>query len=150
MIKRRWGAWLVGYALILTWFGLAWWNNPPNVSGINEAQRTWLTLGYSIVGLMILIPPLVLRREYESGAQKTLIIVFAIWIAIAVWWVGYLPADPFGCSRVDAPDCHTQPRTRWRALTEATGAYAAAMLISAAIHAVIERRRAAQTAALFP
>ena len=148
MLKQRWGAWLAGYALILTWFGLAWWNNPANVGGINEAQRAWLALGYAAVGMLVLLPMLTVRHDHETGAQKTLIIVLAIWFAIAVWWVGYLPSDPFGCSRVEAPDCHTQPATRWRALAEVTGAYVASMLIAAWVHGWIERRRTARAAAL--
>ena len=140
--NARWKTWIVGYGLIIVFFALAWWNNPSNVGSERESQRVWLTLVYCAVGMLLLIPPLVLRKEQEVTAQKTLIIVLAIWMAISMWWVGYLPADPFGCSRVNAPDCHTNASTRRQALGETTGAWVAAALIAGAISSTIAKRRA--------
>lgn len=145
--NTRWKTWIVGYALIGVAFALAWWNNPSNIGHEREAQRAWLALAYCGVGMLLLIPPLVLRQKQEITAQKTLIIVLAIWMAIATWWVGFLPADPFGCSRVNAPDCHTNPTTRWRALGETTGAWLVAALVAGAISSAIAKRRARALAA---
>jgi 4-hydroxybenzoate polyprenyltransferase len=145
---RRWKAWLLGYAVIGIAFGLAWWNNPANIGGEREAQRVWLALLFSVPGLAILLPPLVLRRQNEGTAQTTLIIVLALYLAVVVWWVGYLPSDPYGCSRVDAPDCHTNPMTRWRAFTEVSVAWIVAFVITATVGSVIARRREAQSLAL--
>lgn len=140
--NARWKTWIVGYGLIWTVFALASWNNPSNIGAENEAQRAWLAIAYCVIGMMLLIPPLVLRQDNEITAQKTLIIVLAVWMAISMWWVGFLPADPFGCSRVNAPDCHTNPTTRWRALSETTGAWVGAALIAGAISSAIAKRRA--------
>jgi hypothetical protein len=145
---RRWKVWLLGYALIGIAFGLAWWNNPANIGAEREAQRAWLALGFSVPGLAILLPPLVLRRQNEGTAQKTLIVVLALYLAVVVWWVGYLPSDPYGCSRVNDPDCHTNAMTRWRALAEVTVAWIVAFGIAATVGSVIARRREAQSLAL--
>lgn len=144
---KRWKAWLIGYGLMLVAFGLAWWNNPANIGGEREAQRAWLALGYSLPGLAVFLPPLVTRKENEDFAQKTLIVILALYLAIALWWVGFLPSDPFGCSRVDAPDCHTNPTTRWRAFTEASVAYAFGYVFAAVIGSMVARRRASREAA---
>ena len=146
--KGRWRAWLGGGALILILFGLAWWNNPVNVGGERESQRAWLALGYSMIGLLVFVGPLALRTRQEVTAQRTLIVVLALFTAICVWWVGYLPSDPFGCSRVDAPDCHTNAVTRWRALAEGLGVFALSFLATHAIGAVAEKRREREAAAL--
>ncbi|HEV3473199.1 MAG TPA: hypothetical protein VG408_08360 [Actinomycetota bacterium] len=140
--NARWKTWLVGYALIGASFALAWWNNPANIGSELESQRAWLAIAYCAIGMCLLLPPLVLRKEQEITAQKTLIITLAIWMAISMWWVGYLPGDPFGCSRVNAPDCHTNATTRWRALTETTGAWVLAALIAGAVSSAIAKRRA--------
>ena len=145
--QGRWRVWLVGLGVILVVFGLAWWNNPPNTGGEREAQRVWLALGYSAIGLLIFTAPLSMRTQQERTAQRTLIIVLALFIGLCVWWVGYLPADPFGCSRVDAPDCHTNPMTRWRALAEGVGAYFLGFLLTHAIGGMIEKRRAREVTA---
>lgn len=138
----------MGFTVIAVGFALAWWNNPSNIGAERESQRAWLALAYCAVGMFLLIPPLVLRKEHEITAQKTLIIVLAIWFAIAMWWVGYLPADPFGCSRVNAPDCHTNPATRWRAFAETTGAWVVASLTAGVISSAIARRRDRALAAM--
>ena len=145
---KRWKAWLLGYALILIALGVAWWNNRSDVGGALETQRAWLALGYSLPGLAVFLPPLVTRRENEGTAQKTLIVALAIYLAIVLWWVGFLPSDPFGCSRVDAADCHTRAATRWRALGEITVAWFFAYGFAAAVGAAIARRRAAATASV--
>ncbi|MGH2757656.1 MAG: hypothetical protein ACRDI3_07695 [Actinomycetota bacterium] len=147
---RRWKTWLLGYALIGIAFGLAWWNNPANIGGEREAQRAWLALAYSLPGLGALLPPLVLRRQNEDTAQKTLIVVLAIYLAVDLWWVAYLPSDPFGCSRVDAPDCHTNPTTRWRAFTEVTVAWVFAYAFAARVGSLVARRREARSPAPSP
>lgn len=141
---RRWKAWLVGYALIGLAFGLAWWNNPANVGAAREAQRVWLGLGYAIPGILVLLPPLVTRQANEWTAQRTLIVVLALYLAITLWWVGFLPSDPFGCSRVNAPDCHTNPVTRWRAFGEVTAAWVVSFVVAHLIGSAIARRRAAK------
>lgn len=146
--RGRWKAWLAGTALILIAFGLAWWDNPANVGGEHEVQRVWLALGYSMIGLAVFIFPLALRTHQEIVAQRTLIVSLALFISICVWWVGYLPSDPFGCSRVDAPDCHTNALTRWRALAEGISAFGLAFLLTHAIGKTVERRRARQAAVL--
>lgn len=139
--RGRWKAWLAGAAVILVTFGLAWWNNPVNVGGEREAQRAWLALGYSAIGLMIFVVPLALRTQQEVTAQRTLIIIVALFMSVCVWWVGYLPSDPFGCSRVDAPDCHTNAVTRWRALGEGMAVFFLTFLVTHAIGRTVERRR---------
>ncbi len=143
--KGRWRTWVAGLGLILVLFALAWWNNPVNVGGDRESQRAWLALGYSTIGLVVFVGPLAMRTEREVTAQRTLIVVLAIFISLCVWWVGYLPSDPFGCSRVDAPDCHTNAATRWRALIEGTGAFFLTFLLTHAIGKTVERRRARET-----
>jgi hypothetical protein len=145
---KRWNWWLLGYGLILLAFGLAWWNNPANVGGARESQRAWLALGFSVPGLAVLLPPLITRRENEDTAQKALIIALAIYLAIALWWVGFLPADVYGCSRVDAPDCHTKVTTRIRAFSEVTGSFVFAYLFASVVGSTIARRRATQDPAL--
>jgi hypothetical protein len=147
---RRWKTWVLGYALIAILFGLAWWNNPANVGGAREAQRAWLALAYAVPGLAILLPPLVLRRQNEDTAQKALIIVLALYLAVVLWWVAYLPSDPFGCSRVDAPDCHTNQTTRWRAATEITVAWVFAYLFAATVGYRVARRRETRSPVLSP
>ena len=139
--KGRWRTWLVGAGLILLFFGLAWWNNPANTGGEREVQRAWLALGSSMVGLAVFVPPLSLRSAQETGAQKTLIIVLALFISVCVWWTGYLPSDPFGCSRVDAPDCHTNTMTRWRALGEGMFVFLLAFGLTHLIGGAVEKRR---------
>ncbi len=140
--NARWKTWIVGYSLIGAAFALAWWNNPSDIGSERESQRAWLAIGYCVIGMLLMLPPLVLRKEQEMTAQKTLIIVLAIWMAISMWWVGFLPADPFGCSRVEAPDCHTNPTTRWRALAETTGAWLIAALVAGVFSSAIAKRRA--------
>ena len=146
--KGRWRAWLGGAALILILFGLAWWNNPVNVGGERESQRAWLALGYSMIGLAVFVGPLAFRTRQEITAQRTLIVVLSLFTAVCIWWVGYLPSDPFGCSRVDAPDCHTNVVTRWRALAEGLSVFALAFLATHAIGAAAEKRREREAAAL--
>lgn len=143
--KGRWRTWVAGYGLILALFGLAWWNNPANVGGESESMRAWLGLGFAAVGMAVFIPPLTVRKEHEVGAQRTLIVCLALFMAIALWWVGFLPSDPFGCSRVDAPDCHTNAITRWRALAEITIAWLASVALTHAVGAALTRRRGAAT-----
>lgn len=145
--NARWRTWIIGYVLIGVVFALAWWNNPSDIGSERESQRAWLALAYCAIGMLLLLPPLVVRQEQEMTAQKTLIIVLAIWMAIAMWWVGFLPADPFGCSRVEAPDCHTNPTTRWRSLGEVTGAWVIAILVAGAISSAIAKRRERELAA---
>lgn len=145
--NARWKTWITGYVLVAVAFALAWWNNPSNIGSERESQRAWLALAYCAVGMLLLIPPLVVRKQQEITAQKTLIVVLAIWMAIAMWWVGYLPADPFGCSRVNAPDCHTNATTRWRAFGETTGAWIVAAVVAGVISSTIARRRARALAA---
>ncbi|MDQ3962347.1 MAG: hypothetical protein M3277_00285 [Actinomycetota bacterium] len=139
--NARWKTWIVGYALMGAFFALAWWNNPSDIGSERESQRAWLALAYCAIGMLLLLPPLVVRKEQEITAQKTLIIVLAIWMAIALWWVGFLPADPFGCSRVNAPDCHTNATTRWRAFAETTGAWLVATIIAGFVSSSIAKRR---------
>jgi len=146
--RGRWKTWLVGGALILISFGLAWWNNPANVGGEREVQRAWLALGYSVIGLAVFVFPLALRTSQEVAAQRTLIFFLALFIAVCVWWVGYLPSDPFGCSRVEAPDCHTNEATRWRALAEGLSVFFLTFLVTHALGKTVERRRARQATAL--
>jgi hypothetical protein len=142
--RGRWRAWIVGYLLILAAFGLMWWNNPANVGGTNEAQRAWLALGFSVIGMLVFIPPLSIRTGREIAAQRTLIVCLAIFMTVALWWVGFLPQDIFGCSRVDAPDCHSNSVTRWRALGEITAAWVIAFAITHALGSFIEKRREAK------
>ena len=137
----RWRAWIAGYVLIAVVFGLAWWNNPADTGTPEEAQRSWLTLGYCIIGLLVLVPPLAARKEYEIGAQRTLIVALAVFMGLALWWVGFLPDDVFGCSRVDAPDCHTRSETRWRAFAEASVAWLVAIAATKALGRILEHRR---------
>ena len=139
--KNRWRAWLGCYALIVVTFGLAWWNNPANVGDVNEAQRVWLAFGFSVMGMLVFIPPLALRTSQEFVAQRTLIVCLAIFMAVALWWTAYLPSDPFGCSRVNDPDCHTNTATRWRALAEVSGAWLLAFFATHAVGGLIERKR---------
>jgi hypothetical protein len=146
--RGRWKAWLAGAAVILVAFGLAWWNNPANVGFEREVQRAGLALGYSAIGLAVFVFPLAMRTDGEVAAQRTLIIFLALFIAVCVWWVGYLPSDPFGCSRVDAPDCHTNAVTRWRALAEGLSVYLLTFLLTHVIGKTVERRRARQAAAV--
>lgn len=143
--RGRWRAWLVGAGIILVLFGLAWWNNPANVGGEREAQRAWLALGYSIIGLLVFIGPLSLRTDKEITAQRTLIVVLALFISVCVWWVGYLPSDPFGCSRVDAPDCHTNPTTRWRALSEGLVVFFVSFALTHLVGRLAEKHRTRET-----
>ena len=143
--RGRWKAWLGGAAIIVVAFGLAWWNNPVNVGGEREVQRAWLALGFSSIGLAIFVFPLALRSRHEVAAQRTLIVFLALFISVSVWWVGYLPSDPFGCSRVDAPDCHTNSVTRWRALGEGMSVFFLTFLLTHAIGKTVERRRAGQS-----
>jgi hypothetical protein len=145
--KGRWRAWLAGLVLIVGTFALAWWNNPVNVGGVNESQRAWLALGYSLIGLLILGGPLVTRPAHEVVAQRTLIIILAIIISLCVWWVGYLPSDPGGCSRVNAPDCHTNAVTRWRALGEGAGVYLLSFMLVHTLGAMIGKRRSREAVA---
>lgn len=142
--RGRWKAWLVGAAVILVSFGLSWWDNPVDVGGEREVQRAWLALGYSLIGLAVFVLPLAMRTHQEVAAQRTLIIFLALFISVCVWWVGYLPSDPFGCSRVDAPDCHTSEATRWRALAEGLSVYLLTFLMTHAIGKLVERRRLRQ------
>lgn len=136
--------------MIAVAFALAWWNNPANVGGEREPQRVWLALGYALPGLAVVLPPLVAREPNEHTAQRTLIVVLAVYLALVLWWVAYLPSDPFGCSRVDAPDCHTNPTTRWRAFTEIAIAWLVAFVIASVVGSVIARRRDARRATLAP
>lgn len=145
--KGRWRAWLAGLAVILVAFGLAWWNNPANLGGEREVQRVGLALGYSSIGLLVFLAPLALRTQHEVAAQRTLIIVLALFISVSIWGVGYLPSDLFGCSRVEAPDCHTNALTRWRALGEGVSVFFLAFLLTHAIGAMVEKRRAKEAAA---
>lgn len=147
---KRWRAWLAGYALIGVLFGLAWWNNPSNVGGATEAQRAWLALGFGMIGTFLFVPPLVLRKDHETGQQKTLIVVLALFLAMALWWVGFLPSDPFGCSRVDAPDCHTNAATRWRAFAEISVVWVLAFLVSGVVSRILQRRYVQKLAASSP
>ena len=139
--RGRWKTWAAAYLLILALFGLAWWNNPSNIGGEREAMRAWLGLGFAAIGMAVFIPPLSLRKEHEIGAQRALIISLAVFMAIALWWVGFLPSDPFGCSRVNDPDCHTNAVTRWRALAEITTAWLLSFAITHLIGGAIARRR---------
>ena len=141
--RNRWRTWLVGYALIGIAFGLAWWNNPPNIGDVQEAQRAWLAFALAAVGICILVPPLATRPEYEVGAQRTLIVCLAVFMALGLWWTGYLPSDPFGCSRVNAPDCHTTTATRWRAFAEVSAAWVLAFALTHAVGNFLERRKRA-------
>src|SRR5688572_13892164 len=111
--KGRWRTWLGALIFLLLAFALIWANNPVNVGSERESQRAWLALGFCIIGLLVFVPPLAFRAEHEVTAQRTLIICITIFTLLAVWWVGFLPSDPLGCSRVDAPDCHTTSATRW-------------------------------------
>ena len=147
---KRWNWWLLGYGLILLALGLAWWNNPANVGGARESQRAWLALGFSLPGLGVLLPPLVTRRENEDFAQKAIIVVLAIYLAVALWWVAFLPSDPFGCSRVDAPDCHTSVATRTRAFIEITTAWVFAYLFASLVGSTVARRRATHSPVVSP
>ena len=139
--KGRWRTWLLGLGLILLFFGLAWWNNPVDVGGEREVQRAWLSLGYSMAGLAIFTAPLALRSHQEVAAQRTLIVFLALFISACIWWVGYLPSDIFGCSRIDGPDCHTSAITRWRALGEGVSVFFLTFLLVHAIGTLVERRR---------
>lgn len=139
--KGRWRAWLVGLAIILIGFGLAWWNNPVNVGAERESQRAWLALGFAAIGFFLFVPPLSFRPASEYVAQRTLIVTLALFIALAIWWVGYLPADPGGCARVNDPDCHTNAITRWRALIEGVTVFGLAFLATHALGGLIERYR---------
>lgn len=130
--------------MILVSFGLSWWDNPVDVGGEREVQRAWLALGYSLIGLAVFVLPLAMRTHQEVAAQRTLIFFLALFISVCVWWVGYLPSDPFGCSRVDAPDCHTSEATRWRALAEGLSVYLLTFLMTHAIGKLVERRRLRQ------
>lgn len=132
--------------MILVAFGLSWWDNPVNVGGERESQRAWLALGYSMIGLAVFVLPLAMRTHQEVAAQRTLIVILALFISVCVWWVGYLPSDPFGCSRVDAPDCHTNEATRWRALAEGLSVYLLTFLMTHAIGKTVEKRRSRQAA----
>ena len=140
--KGRWRAWLVGYGVILAGFGLAWWQSPPDTGGPNEGQRVWLTLGYCAIGLLVFIPPLSFRKVHEITAQRTLIVFLAIFMMVALLWVGFVPEDVMGCSRApESPDCHTAETTRWRALGEATAAWAVAFVLTHAVGGLIARVR---------
>ncbi|HWC13770.1 MAG TPA: hypothetical protein VG929_04160 [Actinomycetota bacterium] len=143
--RGRWRAWLGGYALILAAFGLAWWNNPANVGGEREAMRAWLGLGFAAIGMAVFLPPLTVRKDHEVAAQRTLIICLALFMSVALWWVGFLPSDPFGCSRVDAPDCHTNAVTRWRGLAEITVAWMLSFAFTHAAGRALAARRGAKT-----
>ena len=140
----RWRAWIGGYLMMAAVFGLAWWNNPSDSGGPNEAQRAWLTLAYCVIGMLVFVPPLAARKDYEVVAQRTLIVCLALFMAIALWWVGFLPDDVFGCSRVDAPDCHTRAETRWHAYAEASAAWIVAFTATHALGRFLERRRASR------
>ena len=139
--RGRWRAWIGGYAAICAIFGLAWWNNPANVGDVNEVQRAWLGLSFAVVAMLIFIPPLAMRTAHEPTAQRVLIGCLALVMGIALWWTAYLPSDPFGCSRVNDPDCHTNTATRWRAFAEVTGAWVLAFILTHAVGRLIERRR---------
>jgi hypothetical protein len=89
----------------------------------------------------VFVPPLAFRAEHEVVAQRALIICITIFILLAVWWVGFLPSDPLGCSRVDAPDCHTTSATRWRAITEGLFVFGLGFLSTHALGGLIARRR---------
>jgi hypothetical protein len=139
---KRWKTWLGGLIFLLVAFALIWWNNPVNIGSERESQRAWLALGFSAISLFVFVPPLVFRSEIEVAAQRVLIICITIGITISVWWVGFLPSDPLGCSRFDAPDCHTTAATRWRAVTEGLVVYAIAFVATYVIGSLIARHRA--------
>jgi hypothetical protein len=126
--------------VILAGFGLAWWQSRPDTGGPNEGQRLGLALGYCVIGMLVFIPPLSFRKVHELTAQRTLIVSLAIFMTVALWWVGFVPEDVMGCSRApESPDCHTTQLTRWRALREVTGAWAIAFLVTHALGSVIAR-----------
>ena len=133
--------WIVGYGLILAAFALMWLNNPSDIGGANEAQRAWLALAFSGAGILLFVPPLAFRTTHEVVAQRALIVSLAVFLAISLWWVGFLPSDPFGCSRVEAPDCHTRAATRWRGLAEITAAWVIAFGLTHALGNWIRKRR---------
>lgn len=140
---KRWKTWLGCLIFLLGAFALIWWNNPANIGNERESQRAWLAIGYSAITLFLFGPPLVFRTQAEVVAQRTLIICITIGITLSVWWVGFLPADPMGCSRVDAPDCHTTAATRLRALTEGVTVFVLAFVITYVIGSLIARHRRA-------
>lgn len=137
----RWRAWIVGYLVILATFGLAWWNNPADIGGANESQRAWLAVAFAGVGILLFVPPLAFRPAHEPAAQRTLIVCLAIFMAVSLWWVAFLPSDPFGCSRVNAPDCHTNATTRWRAVAEISAGWVIAFWLTHALGNLLRRRR---------
>ncbi|MEA2451320.1 MAG: hypothetical protein QOG04_30 [Actinomycetota bacterium] len=138
---KRWKTWLGCLLFLFAAFGLIWLKNPVNIGSERESQRAWLALGYSAITLFVFVPPLVFRTPIEIAAQRALIICITVGITISVWWVGFLPSDPLGCSRVDAPDCHTTAATRWRALTEGVSILAIAFVVTYLVGSFIARRR---------
>ena len=139
---KRWKTWIGCLIFLLAAFALIWGNNPVNVGSERESQRAWLTLSFAAITLFVFVPPLVFRSPVEVAAQRVLIICITIGITVSVWWVGFLPSDPLGCSRVDSPDCHTTAATRWRALSEGLTVFVLAFVITFVVGSLIARHRA--------